>query len=203
MSAHSKNRKGKPRAVPCPPADPERRAAILTAAQNSFAQKGFHRTTMREVARQAGLAEGTLYNHFDNKDALLLGLFEALGEQTRANLTLPTDAPPRQALKAVLSAPLRTLAQDNFALFRVVVSEALVRPELGQQFAALLFEQAAPELGGTPPLPALPTLQALMTGLALHQALRHADPAPDPDALADALSEQVLALLLPEPQEAF
>ncbi len=37
-----------------------RRAQILEAASRVFARKGFHRTTVREVAREAGIADGTI-----------------------------------------------------------------------------------------------------------------------------------------------
>ncbi|MCD0176607.1 helix-turn-helix transcriptional regulator, partial [Deinococcus sp. 14RED07] len=83
MNAHSDKDKQAKRTSPRPADDPQRRATILFAAQVCFAQDGFHRTTMRAVARQAGLAEGTLYHHFRGKDDLLLGLFGALGEQAR------------------------------------------------------------------------------------------------------------------------
>ena len=60
MSTHSEDQIKAKRTSPRPADDPQRRAAILQAAQVRFAQDGFHRTTMRAVARQAGLAEGTL-----------------------------------------------------------------------------------------------------------------------------------------------
>lgn len=188
MNAHSSLKTS--RAAPRPPADPERRHAILLAARDSFAERGFHRTTIRDIARQAGLAEGTLYNHFKNKDDLLIGLFEALGEQTRTGL----NAGSGPSRGDILTAPLRALAQDHFALFRVVISEALVRPELGRRFMSLLGQQAAREPGEPEPQSLENAVQILVMGLALQRALWHEDPAADPDQITDEFSQLLRAL---------
>src|SRR5262245_26790594 len=56
-----------------------RRAQILAAASRVFARQGFHRTTVRQVAREAGIADGTIYLYFDSKQELLLALLGQLG----------------------------------------------------------------------------------------------------------------------------
>jgi AcrR family transcriptional regulator len=48
----------------------ERRAAIVEAVRRVFAEKGFHGTTTRELARAAGVSEALLFKHFPNKEAL-------------------------------------------------------------------------------------------------------------------------------------
>jgi len=52
----------------------ERRNQILDAAARLFARKGYKGATIREIAREAGVAEGTIYNYFDNKHDLLISL---------------------------------------------------------------------------------------------------------------------------------
>lgn len=52
-----------------------KRAAILSAATRLFAGKGFANTTTSEIAREAGVAEGTLYHHFGGKDDIFLTIF--------------------------------------------------------------------------------------------------------------------------------
>ena len=59
-----------------------RRSQILEAAAIVFARKGFHDTTTREVAAEAGVAEGTIYNYFRNKRELLVAMATHLGTQT-------------------------------------------------------------------------------------------------------------------------
>ena len=54
----------------------ERRKLILDAAERSFSRAGFHRTTMQDVAVEAGMSPGNLYRYFPSKDALVAGLCE-------------------------------------------------------------------------------------------------------------------------------
>ncbi|HEY2746657.1 MAG TPA: TetR/AcrR family transcriptional regulator [Polyangia bacterium] len=51
-------------------------AAILDAAEELFAEKGLSAAHMNEIAAKAGVAVGTLYNHFEDRDALLSALVE-------------------------------------------------------------------------------------------------------------------------------
>lgn len=117
-----------------------RRDQILDAAAAVFAERGFHPTTIRDVARRAGVADGTIYNYFGNKSDLLLGIFERMKQSVLAGDTpppAPEGADLRTLLRATLGQPLRALGADNFALFRVVISEMLVNDE----FRARYYEQ--------------------------------------------------------------
>lgn len=75
----------------------ERRTLILDAALHEFAAKGFHATSMNDVARTGGVTKPVLYQHFASKRALYLaliddvaaGMLEAIGRAT-------TDAPDGQ-----------------------------------------------------------------------------------------------------------
>ena len=51
--------------------------AVLTAAEDVFADAGLHAGHMGEIAERAGVAVGTLYNHFADREALLAGLSDA------------------------------------------------------------------------------------------------------------------------------
>jgi AcrR family transcriptional regulator len=53
------------------------RQQIVSAAHRLFLEQGFHGTTMRQIAKESGLALGSLYNHFVDKDDLFRGVFEA------------------------------------------------------------------------------------------------------------------------------
>ncbi|MGB7629664.1 MAG: TetR/AcrR family transcriptional regulator [Candidatus Deferrimicrobium sp.] len=56
--------------------DTTRSRAILATASRLFAKKGYSQTTTAEIAREAKVAEGTLYHHFGNKDGIFLTLFD-------------------------------------------------------------------------------------------------------------------------------
>jgi len=56
--------------------NPEKRVRILDAALKIFASRGFYNAKVSEVAKEAGVADGTIYLYFESKDALLIALFE-------------------------------------------------------------------------------------------------------------------------------
>lgn len=53
------------------------RQQITSAAHRLFLTQGFHGTTMRQIAKESGMALGSLYNHFTDKDDLFRAVFEA------------------------------------------------------------------------------------------------------------------------------
>jgi AcrR family transcriptional regulator len=59
----------------------EKRRAILVAALRRFLHYGLKKTSMQEVAADAGLAVGTLYLYFADKDALVMGCAERFAEE--------------------------------------------------------------------------------------------------------------------------
>ena len=62
---------------------PERRARILEAAEHEFAARGYHSTSMDEIAAAAGISKPVLYDHFSSK----LDLYRQLTEGIRDELT--------------------------------------------------------------------------------------------------------------------
>ena len=59
-----------------------RKEDIINAAIKIFAQKGFYNAKVADVAREAGIADGTIYLYFKNKDDLLISLFESKMEES-------------------------------------------------------------------------------------------------------------------------
>ena len=51
-----------------------RRRQILSAALRAFARQGFHRTTMQDIFREAGLSPGAVYSYFTGKDELIAAI---------------------------------------------------------------------------------------------------------------------------------
>jgi AcrR family transcriptional regulator len=166
--------------------DATRRSHILRAAAEAFAERGYHATTIKEIARLAGVADGTIYNHFDNKEALLLGIFGQLQGELPAP-ALPrslADTELRDLLRLLLRGALGGLEAHDFRLFRIVASEILVHPTLGARFRG---EILAPMMAGAgdvlrswsaargTPLPhldlTLRMVAALVLGLGMQRAL--------------------------------
>jgi AcrR family transcriptional regulator len=88
-----------------------RQKKILAAAIAVFSRKGFHQTTMEEIAFTAGVAKGTLYYNYTSKSALFSAAItdgiEAIIEQVRDSLS--SDLPFHQHL--------RKLVEKNIALY--------------------------------------------------------------------------------------
>lgn len=127
------------------PADPiqelvaaARRTQILDAATKVFAEKGLHRATIKDVARAAGVADGTIYNYFANKDALLIGILDRVNESQRraADFAAAAEAEPATFIRDYTTQRLTRLSSTNLDVLRVILSELLINPTLAQAYFA-------------------------------------------------------------------
>jgi TetR/AcrR family fatty acid metabolism transcriptional regulator len=89
----------------------EKYFAILEAAVKSFARYGFHRTRISDIAREAGVADGTVYIYFEKKEDILISLFQEMMSQfvegLRRQLAECRDC--NEKLAALVSYHLNTL----------------------------------------------------------------------------------------------
>jgi TetR/AcrR family fatty acid metabolism transcriptional regulator len=92
----------------------QKREAILDAAIRVFAEKGFHGSRISDVAKEAGVAEGTIYLYFRNKDDLLLSVFSkrvgAFVEDVNTYVALQKT--PGDKLKAIVEKHFSHLESD-------------------------------------------------------------------------------------------
>jgi AcrR family transcriptional regulator len=79
----------------------DKRRRILEAARKRFRHYGVRKTTMQEIAREAGVAVGTLYLYFKDKDELLLAGTEeyVTRHRRRAEAILASDAPAADKIR--------------------------------------------------------------------------------------------------------
>lgn len=96
-------------------ADPEKRKRILAAAVTLFGQKGFHEARIAEIAASAGVAEGTVYLYFQNKEDLLGAVFDDTMDEVLAKgrEIASTEAPASVRLVRMLDLHLSFLASDR------------------------------------------------------------------------------------------
>ena len=109
-----------------------RRNQILAAATQVFAEKGFQRATIRDIATAAGIADGTIYNYFENKTALMLGILDRLNESEQRDEDLGQigDMDLRTFINAYLRQRFAFMTADGVEIFQVILAEVLVNPEL-------------------------------------------------------------------------
>jgi AcrR family transcriptional regulator len=112
------------------PAGEDRRGDILAAARAEFGERGFDATTIRGVARAAGVDPRLVHHYFDGKDALFVAAFE-----------LP--ARPQQLLEAVLGPDAGPIGPRLVRLFLTVWDS----DEGRQRIVALVSAASASEAG--------------------------------------------------------
>ncbi len=113
--------------------DDETRNRIIRAALRLFSRHGYEKTTTKELAAVAKVAEGTLFRHFENKKAILievttLGWIEILTD-------LLTELSEMGSYKAVAQVMRKRMLKltENADLFRVCFIEAQFHPELREK----------------------------------------------------------------------
>src|SRR5450755_2719731 len=108
-----------------------RRKQILNAATQVFAEKGFHRATVKDIARTAGVADGTVYNYFASKSDVLIGILNRLNEteQREKQMVLSEGQDFRSFFTAYLRQRIQ-LIWPNAQVFQALLPEILVNPEL-------------------------------------------------------------------------
>jgi TetR/AcrR family transcriptional regulator, cholesterol catabolism regulator len=90
-----------------------RRAELTRAAARLFAEKGYHGTSVGDLAEALGLQKGSLYTHIDSKAELLWEVAREGAEAFHAALdALPDDGPVLERLRAALRAHLRVVAEQ-------------------------------------------------------------------------------------------
>lgn len=95
------------------------RDGIVAAAERVFERSGFTDVTMSDVAREAGLSVGTLYNYFDSKEQIFRTLLEWRGEQFLSHLEEVRGTTSRDRLAGLVTAVLTYVEQhrSTFAIF--------------------------------------------------------------------------------------
>ncbi len=102
---------------------------IFEQAVRIFREKGYHATSVREIAAAVGLQKGSLYHYLSSKDDLLFRIFDrGSGALTkRLEAILASDAPPAEKLKRAIQAHLSELC-DQLEIFSVYLSEQRALP---------------------------------------------------------------------------
>ncbi|MFQ5612820.1 MAG: TetR/AcrR family transcriptional regulator [Anaerolineae bacterium] len=113
-----------------------RRAQILDAAVRVFAEKGFHRATIKDIANAAGVADGTIYNYFKNKNDLLVAMVARLAEINQfAGQAghLAEGGDPEQILRFILRNRFELL-ERNRTRMQALIPQIINDPDLRSHF---------------------------------------------------------------------
>ena len=108
----------------------DRRAMILDAALRTFVQRGYPETKVAEIASEAGVAEGTLYNYFPSKEDLLLALFDEkwgrIIDDIKKKLTRVDN--PNDQLKVIFSSVVKMFKKNRHLaeLFMIDIKQSSI-----------------------------------------------------------------------------
>jgi TetR/AcrR family fatty acid metabolism transcriptional regulator len=118
----------------------DKRKRILDAAVRVFAKKGFYATRVSEVAKAAGVADGTIYLYFKSKDELVVSLFEDRVDRllTFLQTELPSAAGASGKLRRIIELQLGLLEGER-DLAEVITVTLRQSTKLMKEYAAPKF----------------------------------------------------------------
>ncbi len=120
----------------------DKREAILRAATSVFAEKGFFNSKVADIAKAAGVADGTVYLYFKNKDDVLHSIFDRAMDEfiAEGRRELATLDKPEDKLRRIAELHLERLGADrNMAIvFQVELRGSI---KFMQEFSAAGFSE--------------------------------------------------------------
>jgi TetR/AcrR family fatty acid metabolism transcriptional regulator len=130
-------------------ATPDKRDRILKAAIRVFAKNGFYATRVSEIAKAAGVADGTIYLYFKNKDDLLITIFEEGIQQLLSILraVAQSEGPFDRRITRIIELQLGLLEEQR-DLAEVITVNLRQSSRLLKQYAAPLFMQYIDVIAG-------------------------------------------------------
>ena len=149
------------------------RDKIVAALDRLLKDRPFEQVSVAEIAAEAGVSVGAVYQRFENKDALIPVLFELYRQRLAEEHERRARAPAPEGLRATLKAAMNqawTMISRHGHLMRAAHLHARLRPDLvGPEWAALIEDSRR-------------SIQAV---IATHRAeITH----PDPDLAAETLT---------------
>ena len=167
----------------------DKRERILLAAERIFARHGFFAARVSEIAKEAGVADGTIYLYFKSKDDLLISLFERRMQQVNDTLrtAIAKVKSPRDQLRAFVQAYLQ-LVHDEPAAAEVLTIELRQSSKFMKEYENPQFADFLRMLGGI--IAAAQDKGELTSGIPPHVAARMIFGMLDELALAWVLTKQ-------------
>ena len=110
----------------------KKREAILAAAKRAFLAHGVQGTSMDKLAEMAEVSKRTVYNHFSNKEALVLHMLSELWTQNMVEVDVPyeADRPVRDQLMQLVEAEIELVSGAEFlGLSRAAAEYYMFQPE--------------------------------------------------------------------------
>ena len=113
---------------------------IIQAAIKIFARKGFYNSKISEIAKEAQVADGTIYLSFKNKDDILINIFEKKMKEIIVKMenALESEKTPLDKLRRFIAIHLR-LVEENRHLAEVIQIELRQSNKFMKEYVAVMF----------------------------------------------------------------
>lgn len=121
---------------------PDKKELIRQAALSVFARHGFYPTTAHQIAEEAGVAVGTLYNHFKDKEDILMHILEVEMSERRAAVLeiVASGRSMREQLKEIIAYHMDRSLKNKF-IMRLFLGEELHLSGKLERFTYQLFKE--------------------------------------------------------------
>jgi TetR/AcrR family transcriptional regulator, repressor for uid operon len=186
-----------------------RRQEIIAAAEMCFLKRGFHQTSMQNIAAESGLSMGLLYRYFANKEAIIAAVAQQDQDAALAAVAaVPVDGDPTAAWVAfIIDMATLASAADYAALASEILAEANRSPKILQTLkdndaalAAAIARKLAEQQGIGAITPSVDTHSAaqslllLFGGLVMRMAMIDTDFGDDINTNLSAMIGKILML---------
>lgn len=101
------------------------RGRLLRAAAHLFLTQGYAQTTVREIARAVGILSGSIFHHFDSKEAILEAVMTDVSARNaeRMQNAAASEKTPRAKVRALIRCELESIHGDTSEALTLLVSE--------------------------------------------------------------------------------
>jgi len=116
----------------------KRRTHIIESAALCFIEQGFHQTSVRDIAKRAKISLGNLYNHFENKTALIAEIAALEADELKGvTKTLTSNAPPERQMQRFIKAYFKMASgKENAVLTAEIMAESMRNPSITKGYTA-------------------------------------------------------------------
>lgn len=120
---------------------------LLLAAEKLFVERGFHATSVDEIAFEAGYTKGAVYSNFESKEDLFFAVYERRADRGLAEVEqILRENGPAEGLELLASDAAQRRGRDDgwLAVYFEFWAHVVRRPELRQRFAKIHGRVAEP-----------------------------------------------------------
>ncbi|MGA9290295.1 MAG: TetR/AcrR family transcriptional regulator [Anaerobacillus sp.] len=152
----------------------EKKKVILEAAMQLFARKGFHSTSIQEIANESGISKGAVYLHFQSKDDVLYSIFSYYYEKLKKKISeakLDSFTPEERLEKLLYVQAHEILQHKEFIIMQFREQAISMNKEIDELIMKIRLESlqtlanGIKDLYGERVLPILPDCVLLLDGM--------------------------------------